>query len=148
VGGGGEQHATLEVDYSALVDGDPNNGEIPTNASYVEFVIVTNNDGVAGHDVLIFDNARLVSGAPPHITGDTKGDGVVDLGDLNNVLNNFGNTTAGNGGDENKDNKVDLSDLNNVLNNFGAHAAASALSVPEPAGLSVLALGAVAWRRA
>jgi probable HAF family extracellular repeat protein len=79
---------------------------------------------------------------PTPLTGDTNGDGTVDLTDLNNVLNNFGTTATGNPGDDNSDGVVDLSDLNDVLNNFGSSSyAASALdSVPEPASLSLLAL--------
>jgi hypothetical protein len=56
--------------------------------------------------------------APPHITGDTNNDGVVDL-----------------------------SDLNNVLNNFGAHAAAAALAVPEPTSLAACGLALLPLRR-
>lgn len=78
---------------------------------------------------------------PIHNPGDTNSDGVVDLADLNNVLNNFG--SPGTLGDDNGNGTVELGDLNNVLNNFGTHYAASALSaVPEPASLSLLALGA------
>lgn len=58
----------------------------------------------------------LLTGGDP-VLGDTNGDNVVDLDDLNNVRNNFG--TNGNG-DTNGDGIVDLDDLNNVRNNFGA----------------------------
>lgn len=61
------------------------------------------------------------------VLGDTDGNGVVDVTDLNNVRNNFGETGLG---DTNHDNKVDVADLNNVRNNFGARS--SAASVPEP----------------
>jgi hypothetical protein len=80
--------------------------------------------------------------AATHFPGDTNNDGVVDLTDLNNVLNNFGSTGAGNPGDDDSSGVVDLTDLNNVLNNFGStHAAGSLGVVPEPAGLMFLALG-------
>jgi hypothetical protein len=83
--------------------------------------------------------------AASHFAGDTNNDGVVDLTDLNNVLNNFGTSASGNPGDDNGDGVVDLTDLNNVLNNFGSTHAASSLSVvPEPASVSVLAIGATA----
>jgi hypothetical protein len=79
------------------------------------------------------------------LTGDTNNDGVVDLTDLNNVLNNFGSNGSGNPGDDNADNVVDLTDLNNVLNNFGSHAAAGTLSaVPEPSVVGMLGVAAVA----
>jgi MYXO-CTERM domain-containing protein len=76
------------------------------------------------------------------IPGDTAPfDGIVNLTDLNNVLNNFGASgnplgdtfSAGIGFDT----QVNLTDLNNVLNNFGATGAPAA--VPEPAGLGLLA---------
>jgi hypothetical protein len=70
--------------------------------------------------------------------GDTNGDGVVDLADLNNVRNNFGATGPGVVGDTNGDGQVDLTDLNAVRNNFGAGGANADLvaalspSVAEP----------------
>jgi hypothetical protein len=63
-----------------------------------------------------------VYGIAPGLPGDTNGDGVVDLVDLNNVRNHFGGTA---GGDTNGDGIVDLVDLNAVRNNFGA-------SMPAP----------------
>jgi len=69
------------------------------------------------------------------VPGDTNGDGVVDLADLNNVRNNFGGTGLG---DTNGDDLVDLVDLNNVRNHFG-EAVPAADVVPEPASC-VLAL--------
>ncbi|MDZ4780181.1 MAG: hypothetical protein SGJ19_08015 [Planctomycetia bacterium] len=52
------------------------------------------------------------------VTGDTNFDGQVDLADLNNVRNHFGET--GNVlGDANRDGAVDLADLNAVRNNLG-----------------------------
>jgi protocadherin Fat 4 len=56
----------------------------------------------------------------PNPTGDTNGDEVVDLVDLNNVRNNFGATGEDVLGDTNGDGVVDLDDLNAVRNNFGA----------------------------
>jgi hypothetical protein len=89
-----------------------------------------------------FDDITLTSTlTSPHNPGDTNNDGVVDLTDLNNVLNNFGSTGTGNPGDDNSDHVVDLSDLNAVLNNFGT-TYTSLSAVPEPATLSLLALGA------
>ena len=86
---------------------------------------------------------ELVGDAAPQ-TGDTDGDGDVDLDDLNNVRNNFGGEGSG---DTDGDNDVDLDDLNNVRNNFGA---GPANAVPEPGtfvlGLSMLALGGL-WAR-
>lgn len=52
----------------------------------------------------------------PGCPGDTNGDSVVNLADLNLVLANFG---TGSDGDVNGDGVVDLADLNLVLANFG-----------------------------
>jgi hypothetical protein len=68
--------------------------------------------------------------------GDTNGDGLVDLTDLNNVRNHFGGTGLG---DTNADGVVDLEDLNAVRNNFGA--TASSAAVPEPGAGLLLAGG-------
>jgi probable HAF family extracellular repeat protein len=86
-------------------------------------------------------------GADDALVGDTNGDGVVDLEDLNNVRNTFGETGAGLAGDANGDGTVDLTDLNAVRNNFGA---SNPVPVPEPGtfGLLVAAgLGGVWLRR-
>jgi hypothetical protein len=92
----------------------------------------------------LLDNV-LIQTAPSHNPGDTNNDGVVDLTDLNNVLNNFGVAGTGNPGDDDGSGTVDLTDLNNVLNNFGITYAAAALNVvPEPASLSLLAIGVTA----
>lgn len=56
----------------------------------------------------------------PVVPGDTNGDGVVDLVDLNNVRNHFGENGPNVVGDTNGDQRVDLVDLNAVRNNFGA----------------------------
>ncbi len=81
------------------------------------------------------------------LAGDTNGDGIVDLEDLNNVRNNFGGSGLG---DTDGDDDVDLDDLNNVRNNFGSTAGAQA--VPEPSTAILLTLfgvstAAVAYRR-
>jgi ELWxxDGT repeat protein len=61
--------------------------------------------------------------------GDTNFDGQVDLTDLNEVRNHFGET--GNVlGDSNGDGVVDLEDLNAVRNNFGAGGATSSTVAP------------------
>jgi hypothetical protein len=83
------------------------------------------------------------------ILGDTDNNGVIDLGDLNNIRNNFGGAGLG---DTNGDGVIDLGDLNNLRNNFGNSLTppgtpppASALGslVPEPTSLALLGLAAV-----
>lgn len=63
-----------------------------------------------------FYGFRLASPAP-NCPADVDGSGAVDLGDLNAVLANFGQTTST--GDTNGDGVVDLTDLNAVLASFG-----------------------------
>ncbi len=88
------------------------------------------------------------------IPGDTYPfDGKVDLYDLNNVRNNFGEEGEfGLPGDTPRfDGVVDLSDLNAVRNNFGLNVD-GANAVPEPSTLAMLfvlfpAIGALRLRR-
>ncbi|MFQ5421676.1 MAG: hypothetical protein ACE5EY_15090, partial [Anaerolineae bacterium] len=61
--------------------------------------------------------------------GDTNGDGVVNIDDLNNVRDNFGGAGLG---DTNADGLVNIDDLNNVRNNFGAQAIANVLVSAAP----------------
>jgi len=68
----------------------------------------------------IEDHSDFGSASVDTLLGDTNNDGRVDLNDLNNVRNHFGEASPGVTGDTNGDNVVDLNDLNNVRNNFGA----------------------------
>jgi hypothetical protein len=115
---------------------------------------------LSGFDTLLFGDSSvaidggLVGASDPNpdallrvvgVLGDTDGNGVVDLADLNNVRNHFG---GGGPGDTDGDGLVSLTDLNNVRNQFGATAVASPVNsrlyaVPEPGGL-LLAGGGVA----
>ncbi len=70
-----------------------------------------------------------IHSGPANLPGDTNGDGVVDLVDLNNVRNHFGETGENVPGDTDGNGIVDLADLNAVRNNFGA-------SAPSPAPLA------------
>lgn len=102
-----------------------------------------------GNDLVIgapfaADGGRVfvIEGLPPRIEGDVNRDGVVDLGDLNAVRNNFGLQEIGLAADANRDGVVNLDDLNAVRNQFGE----GAMSVPEPSSGSVglLAMGCLA----
>lgn len=72
---GNAQTATLTWDYSALVDGNPGNGEIASSANWIELILATNGD----HGNFYFDNARLTS---PHAPGDFNGNGSLDATDI------------------------------------------------------------------
>ena len=64
---------------------------------------------------ILMDNLSIVY-ATESCEGDTNGDNVVDLADLNAVLGSFG---IDDGGDVNGDGNTDLADLNAVLGAFG-----------------------------
>jgi autotransporter-associated beta strand protein len=126
--------------------------------------LVDGNDGV--HNTLVSANEIEVAYT---LEGDANLDGKVDASDFSIFAPNFGlNTTLGwEGGDFNYDGKVDASDFSAFAPNFGlqdngtaiglpsadyvaldAFAAANGLtfnpvSVPEPASLGLLTLGAV-----
>jgi len=76
------------------------------------------------------------------LAGDTNGDGLVNIDDLNNVRNHFGAMGSDDGtlaGDAFPfDGLVNIDDLNAVRNNFGTGAA-----VPEPASVTLAALAAM-----
>jgi hypothetical protein len=94
--------------------------------------------------VLQFDNESNVTATfqsivgPGEPLGDTDADGDVDLDDLNNVRNSFGEST-GLGDTYPFDGDVDLDDLNAVRNNFGGSIAST---VPEPSSLALIACAA------
>jgi hypothetical protein len=97
--------------------------------------------GLVGLTRMWIDNVKIV-GIGGHQEGDTDDDGDVDLTDLNNVRNQFGNIGLDILGDTDDDDDVDLTDLNNVRNNFGAGPPAGS-PVPESAGLMLALLGAI-----
>lgn len=111
------------VPASLFSVGEDGNGEL--------YAMGTTPDGSHGQ-LLKLTAARIV--------GDTNGDDVVNLVDLNNVRNNFGAVGEDVIGDAYPaDGVVDLEDLNAVRNNFGR---ALRASVPEPS-TAILAISAV-----
>jgi hypothetical protein len=91
--------AALNIEIGGLVQG----------AEY-DLLNVTGTATLAG--IL---NVTLIGDGQP--VGDTNGDGIVNIDDLNNVRNLFGTNDPG--GDTNGDGMVNIDDLNNVRNNFG-----------------------------
>jgi len=85
-----------------------------------------------------YDVGFRVCHAP--IPGDADRDGDVDLEDLFIVRNNYGGPGGWSEGDFSGDGFVGLADLFDVRNNFTG----SLTPIPEPAALSLLALGALA----
>ena len=111
---------------------------------YTEF---TTTDGGG-----VFMTGFSVEGTPSavNLTGDLDGDGFVGIGDLNLVLGNWNldvppaNPLA----DPSGDNFIGIDDLNTVLGNWNAGTPPTAgAAVPEPATLSLLALGGIAVMR-
>jgi hypothetical protein len=91
-----------------------------------------------GKTTIWLDNIQFLGDFPePGQEGDTNGDGVVSIEDLNNVRNNFGAPNPPIG-DTNGDGEVTIIDLNNVRNNFGA---GSPVGVPEPASAALVLCG-------
>lgn len=68
-------------------------------------------------------------------TGDTDMNGAVEISDLNNVRNHFGESGESVLGDDDGDGVVGIPDLNNVRNSFGAGPSAGSRVVPEPQSL-------------
>lgn len=91
---------------------------------------------------IIYQTQSLTLVVVSLLLGDTNGDGMVDLADYNNVVNNLGAFGFGVLGDTNGDTAVDLADYNNVVNNLGAVSPAGPIA-PEPvAGILLLLTGA------
>ncbi|MFG0293548.1 MAG: hypothetical protein ACF8MJ_10425 [Phycisphaerales bacterium JB050] len=86
------------------------------------FTVTGTAPGVSPDDIVIDSPGANISGGvyggADCYASDLDASGQVDLGDLNLILANFGNT--GGPGDTNGDGEVNLADLNLVLANFGS----------------------------
>ena len=83
------------------------------------------------------------------VPGDTNLDGVVDAADYITLKRNFGMATGATWlqGDFNSDHQVNWPDLQIMISNFGNGASTTPATNPEPATLSLLALGGLAMIR-
>lgn len=123
--------ATQGGDFSLMFWSD----SFGTMPGYIEI----DNLRITGDDVSLDD---LIL-APVQNTvqfGDTNADNAIDLDDLNNVRNYFGDTGSAwdtSGDTYPFDGFVDIRDLNAVRNNLG-----SFVSIPEPSSLALLAAAA------
>jgi hypothetical protein len=85
----------------------------------------------------------------PQTPGDTNGDGIVDDSDITNLVAQFGGPPDGESADFNGDNFVDLADFAVLRGNLGFGAEPPApddafgAGIPEPATMTLLALGAL-----
>lgn len=83
---------------------------------------------------------------PANLAGDANQDGVVNIGDLTLLAGSFGNSGIWADGDFNYDGTVNIGDLTLLAGNFGT-STSGATPIPEPAALSLLALGGLALIR-
>ncbi len=126
---------------------DVGNGIIVYVANQTRPWYIDPNDGRRGTTAQAFvDNITIdIDAAPELLLGDSNRDGVVSAGDYAAVQSNFGNTgEPGILGDANADGVVSAGDYASVQANFGNTAGAEI--VPEPATISLLAVGALAMR--
>ncbi len=125
---------------STLVNFAGANGQSPQAGLAMDAVgdiFGTTNDGGANGDGTVFE---LLAN---HIPGDINGDGLVDVADYNIWAANVGRTGATwSQGDLNGDGLVDVADYNIWAANVGKTA-----GTPEPASLSLVAIGGLAFLR-
>ena len=114
-----------------------------TNATLGEDYTLTYYDSgdLAGYTMLTVLEPILLE-------GDANNSGAVSADDYACVQSNMGNTgLAGIPGDANRDGVVSADDYASVQANFGATAGLGGVSVPEPATLSLLAIGGLVMLR-
>ena len=108
------------------------------------------SDGSLWHDATMFPLVQLdpkPDDPEPGLPGDANGDGIVNATDLNIVGGNWQMAVDPAGpanGDFDSNGFVDAADLNVIGTNWQRTAAPQGAAVPEPAGLCLLGIGALA----
>ena len=128
-------------DYSSVQSnfGDIGSPGLPGDATF---------DGVVSADD--YASVQTHFGDVVGLPGDANGSGTVSADDYASVQSNFGNTGDPGGGlmgDANRDGVVSADDFASVQAHFGDTAGMGGVPVPEPATLSLLALGSLALLR-
>ncbi len=116
--GDGDHNGVINCADVTLLNGIlGQNSSSPTFNAYVDM----NNDGVIDANDRAALNTLAGGGcAPPPCTGDLNGDGVINTGDLTQLLVRFGQSvTPGSTGDLNSDGTVNTADLTLLLVRFG-----------------------------
>jgi hypothetical protein len=119
-----EQFEQYFVDYSGP-DGEPYTGDEDLRLAPGSPAINTGLNTFVESNTDLDGNERIIGSVVDRgayeftgtCTGDVNGDGVIDLGDLNRVLGNFGQDTPF--GDADGSGSVDMTDLNIVISAFG-----------------------------
>ena len=106
---------------------------------------VTIDTGASPNEVVLHGSAISWEA----LLGDANLDGTVGIADLGALADNYGVTVGATWlqGDFNFDGKVGIADLGALADHYGETLGGGAAAVPEPAGLALLALGAVALVR-
>jgi hypothetical protein len=141
--------STLEFDLTQDTNGNPTwfpSTWTTADGGWADMRLNTNVIGGATNaGIIIIDNIRVEAGIPGTILGDFNGDGTVDIADYTVWADNFnGSDSVFPAGSSNADGTVDLADYTTWADNFGNTAP---VSVPEPATMTLLGLGAVALIR-
>jgi len=141
---------TLSIDYDDGIPQNPGGGVLGDSEVAGLYLNFYDPLPPAQLDSVVFflDDFRVVPESA-NLPGDTNNDGVVDAADYIALKENFG-TTGGASlgqGDLNGDKDVNWLDLQILMSNFGTRSVGGAPPVPEPATLSLLALGGLALAR-
>ncbi len=140
-GGNGRGLNTLTGEFEVLLAEYALNGDVLRFHAY--FTQIDPESGAP-----LYGQIRYNVPEPVLLPGDANRDGVVSADDYGSVQLNFGDTgDPGILGDANGDGVVSADDYGSVQLNFGATAGMGGVPVPEPATLSLLAIGGLVLLR-